>query len=278
MSATFDPYHRWLGIAPDERPIHFYRLLGIKLFEDDVDVISVAADRQMAHVKTFATGRYADVSQKILNELGQAKVCLTSFEAKLSYDVELRNHLSGPPPTIETESARESDLFEQLDSFGNAPHMPSDSSGRAPIATPIRVPTRVTTQNELPVAKFVVGLLGLLLGLCLIFVICKSIVNWRSRAANTPSTASYEEVADADVTLMAGVATRSLERFDCRINLTKQPIVQRDDNHYVVTTSAYRDGDLVECFLEYWRDDSQASPRWRLTKLIADGELLHESP
>ena len=35
----FDPYHRWLGIPPEEQPAHFYRLLGIKALEDNADVI-----------------------------------------------------------------------------------------------------------------------------------------------------------------------------------------------------------------------------------------------
>ena len=39
MSDAFDPYHRWLGIPPDEQPPHHYRLLGINAFETDPEVI-----------------------------------------------------------------------------------------------------------------------------------------------------------------------------------------------------------------------------------------------
>ena len=276
MSETFDPYHKWLGIAPNERPIHFYRLLGVNLFEDDVDVISVAADRQMAHVKTFATGKYAQVSQKILNELGQAKVCLTDFEAKLNYDTELRNHMSGPAPHIETESRTNSELFDELNQLGDTTNT---TVGTTNVATPIRVPTRVTSKNEFPVGKLIFGLLGTLLALFLTFTIAKSIATYQSRSKSDYSAPSdYKEVVDRDVTLMADVATRSLERFDCQIDLSKQPTVQCSDNHYFVTTPALRDGELIECILEYWRDDSQGSPRWKLTRLVANGEVLHESP
>jgi hypothetical protein len=51
----FDPYHIWLGIPPDEQPPHHYRLLGIRIFEDNVEVIAHAADQRMAHLRTFQT-------------------------------------------------------------------------------------------------------------------------------------------------------------------------------------------------------------------------------
>ena len=50
--ADFDPYLKWLGIRESSRPINHYRLLGLDLFEDDADVIAMAADRQMSHIRT----------------------------------------------------------------------------------------------------------------------------------------------------------------------------------------------------------------------------------
>jgi len=35
----FDPYHRWLGIPPDERPIFKYRLLVLAGFKDDIEIV-----------------------------------------------------------------------------------------------------------------------------------------------------------------------------------------------------------------------------------------------
>ncbi|MBM4091854.1 MAG: hypothetical protein FJ276_20860 [Planctomycetes bacterium] len=86
----FDPYHQWLGIPPEEQPPHHYRLLGIKVLEDNVDVIEHAADRQMTHVRTFQTGPRAALSQKLLNELAAAKRCLLTPERKAAYDEQLR--------------------------------------------------------------------------------------------------------------------------------------------------------------------------------------------
>jgi len=90
---SFDPYRKWLGIPPDEQPPNHYRLLGIGLFESDPDVISNAADRQMAHVRSFQTGRYSELSQKILNELSAARLCLLDPKRKAAYDAQLRAQL-----------------------------------------------------------------------------------------------------------------------------------------------------------------------------------------
>ena len=58
ISDTFNGYHVWLGIPPAEQPPNHYRLLGITVFETDADVIDHSADRQMAHVRTFQSGKH----------------------------------------------------------------------------------------------------------------------------------------------------------------------------------------------------------------------------
>lgn len=101
MPEPFDPYLQWLGIRDPQRPPNHYRLLGVELFESDPEVISNAADRQMAHVRTFQTGRHSAESQKLLNELAAAKVCLLHPEKKAAYDAQLRAEraASAPPPS-----------------------------------------------------------------------------------------------------------------------------------------------------------------------------------
>ena len=87
----FDPYHSWLGIPPRHQPPDHYRLLGVQTFETDLDVIANAAGRQMGHVRTYQTGQHSDLSQKILNEIAKAKVCLLNPDKKASYDDRLRS-------------------------------------------------------------------------------------------------------------------------------------------------------------------------------------------
>ena len=89
----FNPYREWLGIPEDQQPPHLYQLLGIQPFETDAEVISRAADRVMLYVRTFQTGPYSDVSQKLLNEISKARVTLLSPESKDKYDSRLRHKL-----------------------------------------------------------------------------------------------------------------------------------------------------------------------------------------
>lgn len=90
---TFDAHYKWLAIPPHEQPPNHYRLLGVELFEQDLDVIAAAADRQMAHVKCFTSGKYASHSQRLLNELAAARICLLHPEQKSRYDMQLKRQL-----------------------------------------------------------------------------------------------------------------------------------------------------------------------------------------
>ena len=100
----FDPYHKWLGIAPKDQPPHHYRLLGIDLFEADLDVIDAAAMKQIAYIRQCALGPHGELSQQLLNKLSEAQVCLLNPEQKAAYDGRLKAKLNAkskaqPAPT-----------------------------------------------------------------------------------------------------------------------------------------------------------------------------------
>ena len=112
MAETFDPYHLWLGIPPKEQPANHYRLLGIDLFEGNPEVIENAADQRMVHLRSFQIGKQADFSQKLLNEVAAAKVCLLRPEKRTAYDEQLRRQLQakaeadlGQRPEIDSQLA-----------------------------------------------------------------------------------------------------------------------------------------------------------------------------
>jgi len=103
----FDPYREWLGIEPREQPADHYRLLGLARFESEVAKIAAVADQRMAWVRSFQVGPHGRFTQKLLNDLSAAKVCLLSPQAKAAYDEELARALSAAlqprqvlPPTL----------------------------------------------------------------------------------------------------------------------------------------------------------------------------------
>jgi len=110
MTDPFDPYHVWLGIPPEQQPPNHYRLLAIELFENSPDVIASAADRQMVHLRTFQTGKHAAESQKLLNQVAAAKVCLLDPKKKAVYDQQLRQRLQPSVHARNPPEARSLDL------------------------------------------------------------------------------------------------------------------------------------------------------------------------
>ena len=94
--SDFDPYYQWLAISPQYQPPNYYRLLGVELFESNSDVILNAAYQRMAHIRSFQIGKHADLSQKLLNELAAAKICLLNPIKKAAYDRQVRQRSAVP--------------------------------------------------------------------------------------------------------------------------------------------------------------------------------------
>ena len=106
----FDPYHQWLGIPPAEQPANHYRLLALQIFEDDPRVIESAADQRMAHLRTLQAGKHSALSQKLLNELAAARICLLNPAKKAEYDARLRQELAAKVPA----AGEPDDSFSQI--------------------------------------------------------------------------------------------------------------------------------------------------------------------
>jgi hypothetical protein len=98
----FDAYHELLAIPPDEQPPNLYRLLGVNRFENNRQVITIAAMKQSRFLRSLGISEYADICQKLLNEVAAAKICLLDEKKKAAYDAALTKLLHNglpPPPT-----------------------------------------------------------------------------------------------------------------------------------------------------------------------------------
>jgi outer membrane biosynthesis protein TonB len=54
LSEAFDPYYTWLAIPPEEQPPDYYRLLGLRPFEENKDAIAIAASQRMTHFRSVS--------------------------------------------------------------------------------------------------------------------------------------------------------------------------------------------------------------------------------
>src|SRR4051812_8947912 len=97
MDERFDPYYTWLSIPPKDQPPNHYRLLGVDLFEADANVIERAADRQRTYLRQHQNGPHSRDSQRLLNEVSQALLCLLSAKDKAQYDQKLKQSLAPKP-------------------------------------------------------------------------------------------------------------------------------------------------------------------------------------
>jgi len=102
----FDPYLNWLGIPVHEQPPHFYRLLGVVLFESSPQVIEQAADRQSLRLNAYRVGPQAALCQRLMSEVAMARFSLLDPQQKANYDARLQEVLAhrgersvaAPPP------------------------------------------------------------------------------------------------------------------------------------------------------------------------------------
>ena len=175
-TAQFDPYYKWLGIPPAEQPANHYRLLGVVLFENDGDVIAAAADRQMAHVKSFAMGPHARESQQLLNELARARVCLLNDRRKADYDDKLRSESAPQAPVATPPTATPSE--PPASTLAPPPPIPPSASDARPaqsgaipeIRVQVRRRWRRRHSSPLGLLLWVVALAGCLVGALLILL------------------------------------------------------------------------------------------------------------
>jgi len=82
MPEPFDPYATWLGIAPEDRPLTAYRLLGIEPAESDVRVITKAAETRLREVKRRADRAHAETAKRLAQEILAARNKLLRAAAK----------------------------------------------------------------------------------------------------------------------------------------------------------------------------------------------------
>lgn len=152
MTGAIDPYHRWLGIPPAEQPPHHYRLLGVSPFETDLAVIGSAADRQTVHVKSFLAGPDASAAERLLAEIGSARMCLFDPARRAEYDLKLRARLTAAevahaPFPANVDAAANQAFSRPLPRAAEAPPIAKIGTECEPIEPP---PRQATDPKRLP--------------------------------------------------------------------------------------------------------------------------------
>ena len=101
MPNNFDPYFEWLGIKGGGRTPDHYRLLGLKQFESDPELIARAADAALARVRRVRPGAQLAQWSRLLDHIGATKACLLDPRSRKAYDEGLSTPLSARPAPVE---------------------------------------------------------------------------------------------------------------------------------------------------------------------------------
>ncbi len=200
MANEFDPYYQWLGIPPKDQPPHHYRLLGVDVFEDNPNVIEAAAERQSTYLHELSTGPNVKESQKLLNEIAAARLCLLSPDKRAAYDAELKTKIDAAVAVDQLSDIDSSNsLWDDIGSLeGGAPSdtlsgaaantmvmqsQPTMQPGMQPMMQPgMHSPAQMASQRKLPWVWIGVGAaLALVVLVVIIFQVVVYILDLNNR-------------------------------------------------------------------------------------------------
>ena len=211
----FDPYLQWLGIPRHERPVDPYRLLGLNRFESDVSVIARAADERMTLVRSYQTGRRGLESQRIMNELAAAKVCLLNPLSKENLDRSLRQ-MAGTTVAEVTPAGAPQTMAPQPPPVKPPPVPPPLPAPKVRIAldVPDELPAGPPAKSS-PWWVPVVSLVGLAI-LFLAATIAWGVLQDSLASRNLPSASNSQmpgEESDSAITKKAGPVAKPIVLF-----------------------------------------------------------------
>lgn len=139
--SPFNPYLQWLGISDAVSTPNHYRLLGLRLFEDQPAAISAAVTRVGGILTRQLSGPYVLEARRLLGEMETARLCLLNPSARTAYDAALRQPWSGAPPNPIGASPKAKELDPLLPPTsmawrGAAPGVPLPPSAASPMPPP----------------------------------------------------------------------------------------------------------------------------------------------
>lgn len=135
MSQGFNAYREWLGIASQSDIPSYYELLGLRPLEPDTAQIEAAYQRQSARLTAQLSSGQADVAQRLLGEIAEARLTLLTPTAKRAYDTALAATIASTAPVasspVEMPAAPAAMPSQPVAAY---PAMPQAIQGQQPAA------------------------------------------------------------------------------------------------------------------------------------------------
>ena len=97
MDEAFDPYIQWLDIPRAEQPANYYRLLGLKPLEGNLERIARALKLRTDQVQLRDDGTHPEAARRVREHLAGAGKILLDPTMKQQYDALLGPKMATPP-------------------------------------------------------------------------------------------------------------------------------------------------------------------------------------
>ncbi|WP_166831700.1 hypothetical protein [Thalassoroseus pseudoceratinae] len=132
-STDDNPYQKMLGITAEQQPPNHYELLGLTLFEDDLQKVRGAAADQNYKLLAWQSGKSYAQAEQLMIEIGEARDVLLDPKLKQLYDYCLRNELNLPeaspkPQPLPKAKPEPQDEIVPLKPLADEPSKPTESA------------------------------------------------------------------------------------------------------------------------------------------------------
>jgi hypothetical protein len=154
VAEAFNPYRQWLGLDTEQTPPDHYQLLDLAPFEPEISKIHTAADRALARVRSHRPGPHAPQWARLLDQLTEAKGCLTDPARKARYDAQLQAAETSKQAATEDHGDRSEGLeiaaVNQLPDLFPPGMAPLPPAGSATPGLPARSAESAATKTTAP--------------------------------------------------------------------------------------------------------------------------------
>ncbi len=140
--ASFDPYREWLAVTTGGGQHNYYELLGLRPLESDLGKINTAFRRQSDRLAPHLSGSQAAVAQRLMTELTEARMTLSTPTAKRAYDQSLA---AGQPVPLSAAP-----IAKKPARWSGSPAPENDDALLPPAATPIAPLPNATPVAPMP--------------------------------------------------------------------------------------------------------------------------------
>ena len=226
MSVDFDPYFEWFGVKTESVPPDHYSLLGIERFESDEKTIEKAIERRVEFLQDIASGERTAESQRLLNEVAAARLCLSNENKKTQYDSELRSGRVEKENAAEVNSAKQAIAKKQNSKPNPNPKAAQKNTAKKSATSVLTRPDNHQKKLKTQIMIAAMLLPSLFLGLGLIIY-----VNWPEGSKNVDSSNNRIESSQLvrsgnPPTNIRDAARRNVERKNPNGKLAASPLLK----------------------------------------------------